>query len=70
MLSGLVTCGNSGDRMCGQRASVGTKVQYYGARTSTGAGQSEECYSIRKDQLEPLVIGKIVGLLNTPDIKG
>ncbi|GAA4446120.1 recombinase family protein [Novipirellula rosea] len=70
LLSGLVTCGNSGDRMCGRRASVGTNVQYYGARTSTGAGQSEHCYSIRKDQLEPLVIGKIVGLINTPDIKG
>lgn len=39
-------------------------------RVSSGAGQSEHCYSIRKDQLEPLVIGKIVGLLDTPNIKG
>ncbi len=70
LLSGLVICGNSGDRMCGRRASVGTNVQYYGARASNGAGQNEHCYSIRKDQLEPLVIGKIVGLLDTPNIKG
>ena len=70
LLSRLLVCGNTGDRMCGRRASVGTNVQYYGARVSTGAGQSEHCYSIRKDLLEPLVIGKIVGLLDAPNIKG
>ncbi|QDV58694.1 recombinase family protein [Rosistilla oblonga] len=69
LLSGLVVCGNSGDRMSGRRASVGTNVQYYSARVSSKPEESERCYAIRKDQLEPLVIAKIVSLLDTPNIE-
>lgn len=74
LLSGLVVCGNSGDRMSGRRASVGMNVQYYSASSSANGvsskpEESERCYAIRKDQLEPLVVAKIVSLLDTPDIQ-
>ena len=70
LLSGLVICGNSGDRMFGRRASVGTRVQYYSSRVVSDDGPRERCYAIRKDLLEPLVIGKIVDLLDTPNTQG
>ncbi|WP_430454050.1 recombinase family protein [Rhodopirellula europaea] len=69
ILSGLLTCGNSGTRMSGRQASIGNRVQYYSAREASTGGQHENCYAIRKDQLEPLGIGKVVTLLDTPNIK-
>ena len=68
LLSGLLVCGNSGDRMFGRRASVGTRVQYYAARVPSDTSDSERCYAIRKDQLEPLVMSRIVELLDTPNM--
>ena len=67
ILSGLVICGNADERMFGRRSTVGNRLQYYAVRTIPGG--PEHCFAIRKDWLEPLVIKKVVEILDSPDLE-
>ena len=67
ILSGLVICGNGSERMFGRRSTIGNRLQYYAVRTMPGG--PEHCFAIRKDWLEPLVIKKVVEILDSPDLE-
>jgi site-specific DNA recombinase len=68
VLSGLVVCGITGQHMWGRQTTWGQKLRYYTSYKLKSDG-SDSCFSIRKDHFEEFVLGKMVELINQPELR-
>jgi site-specific DNA recombinase len=68
ILSGLLICGITGGQFYGRRTSYGNQFRYYTIRKPKD-NQFASCYSIRKDHIEEFVLGKIVDVINQPELR-
>ena len=68
LLSGLLICGITGGKFYGRRASIGNNFRYYTIRKPK-ENHADSCYSIRKDHIEEFVLGKIVDVINQPELR-
>jgi hypothetical protein len=70
VLSGLLICGETGQKLVGRRASVGTGVQYYTINYPS-PDNSGTCrsHSIRKDWIEPLIVSRLMAILDLSDLE-
>ena len=68
ILSGIMICGVTGKSMWGRRSAIGSNFAYYTAKRPKGIG-SDACFSIRKDVIEGFVLGKMIELINQPELR-
>jgi len=71
LLSGLLVCGVTGEKMWGRRTAYGNRHRYYTIRRQNNNGGSnlDDCFSIRQDHIEGFILGRIIDLLNQPQLR-
>jgi hypothetical protein len=70
VLSGLLVCGHSGDRMHGHVAHGGRLRYYTGFRRDGDPTGPQQCFRVQQEPIERFVVGRVADLLNAPDVAG